>query len=86
MIIEAVTPELDGGRSAVKRIAEEPLHVEADIFKEGHDVLAAVVWWRQLSPEEVEALHRPTEKVERPIRGAKREFRKRPASPPRLRK
>ncbi|HEY1335019.1 MAG TPA: maltotransferase domain-containing protein, partial [Myxococcaceae bacterium] len=47
MVIEAVTPELDGGRSAVKRIAGEPLHVEADIFKEGHDVLAAVVWWRQ---------------------------------------
>ncbi|HEY1907394.1 MAG TPA: maltotransferase domain-containing protein, partial [Myxococcaceae bacterium] len=51
MVIEAVTPELDGGRSAVKRIAGEPLHVEADIFKEGHDVLAAVVWWRQVSPE-----------------------------------
>src|SRR5262249_12134608 len=50
MVIEAVTPELDGGRSAVKRIAEELLHVEADIFKEGHDVLAAVVWWRQVSP------------------------------------
>ncbi len=51
MVIEAVTPEIDGGRSAVKRIADEPLHVEADIFKEGHDVLAAVVWWRQVSPE-----------------------------------
>jgi starch synthase (maltosyl-transferring) len=50
MVIEAVTPELDGGRSAVKRVAGDPLHVEADIFKEGHDVLAAVVWWRQVSP------------------------------------
>jgi len=50
MVIEAVTPELDGGRSAVKRMAGESLHVEADIFKEGHDVLAAVVWWRQVSP------------------------------------
>ena len=50
MVIEAVTPELDGGRSAVKRIAGEALHVEADVFKEGHDVLAAVVWWRQVSP------------------------------------
>src|SRR5262249_9575191 len=29
MVIEAVTPELDGGRSAVKRIGGEPLHVEA---------------------------------------------------------
>src|SRR5262249_56824488 len=50
MVIEAVTPELDGGRSAVKRMAGEALHVEADIFKEGHDVLAAVVWWRQGPP------------------------------------
>ena len=50
MVIEGVAPELDGGRSAVKRIAGESLHVEADVFKEGHDVLAAVVWWRQVSP------------------------------------
>ena len=50
MVIEAVSPELDGGRSAVKRIAGEPLRVEADIFKEGHDLLAAVVWWRQVAP------------------------------------
>jgi starch synthase (maltosyl-transferring) len=50
IVIEAVTPVLDGGRYPVKRIAGEPLHVEADIFKEGHDVLAAVVWWRQVSP------------------------------------
>ena len=50
IVIESVTPELDGGRSAVKRLAGEPLRVEADVFKEGHDVLAAVVWWRQISP------------------------------------
>ena len=41
--IEAVTPELDGGRFAVKRAAGEVLAVEADIFSDGHDVIAAAV-------------------------------------------
>ena len=50
ILIEAVTPELDGGRSAVKRIAGESLRIEADVLKEGHDVLAAVAWWRKVSP------------------------------------
>jgi len=50
ILIEAVTPVLDGGRSAVKRIAGELLRIEADVLKEGHDVLAAVAWWRRVSP------------------------------------
>jgi starch synthase (maltosyl-transferring) len=50
VVIEAVTPVLDGGRYPVKRVLGENLHVEADIFREGHDVLAAVVWWRQVAP------------------------------------
>ncbi|MEH3146694.1 MAG: DUF3416 domain-containing protein [Methylobacterium frigidaeris] len=43
VIIEAVTPEIDGGRSAVKRIVGERLRVEADIFTDGHDIIAAAV-------------------------------------------
>ena len=50
ILIEAVTPELDEGRSAVKRIAGELLRIEADVLKEGHDILAAVAWWRAVSP------------------------------------
>jgi 23S rRNA pseudouridine2605 synthase len=42
--------------------------------------------WRQLSPEEVEALHRPTEKVERPGRGGKRDFHRKPTGAPKGRK
>ena len=49
-IIENVQPQLDCGRYPVKRVAGEPLRVTADIFKEGHDVLAAVVRWRQADP------------------------------------
>ena len=51
ILIENVQPELDGGRYPVKRVAGETATVEADLFKEGHDVLVAVVRWRQASPK-----------------------------------
>ena len=41
--IECVTPELDGGRYPVKRVVGDLVWVGADIFKEGHDLLAARV-------------------------------------------
>ncbi len=41
--IEGVAPEIGGGRFAVKRAAGEELVVEADIFCDGHDVIAAAV-------------------------------------------
>ena len=45
--IEKVTPELDGGRFPVKRMIGDVLEVEADIFGDGHDKLAAVVRYRR---------------------------------------
>ncbi|HSP80300.1 MAG TPA: alpha-1,4-glucan--maltose-1-phosphate maltosyltransferase [Myxococcaceae bacterium] len=51
-VIENVRPRLDAGRWAVKRVEGEPLTVQADIFKEGHDILVAVVRWRQSAPAE----------------------------------
>jgi len=45
-VIENLQPLIDGGRYPVKRIAGEDLVVEADIFKDGHDVVAAVLKWR----------------------------------------
>jgi starch synthase (maltosyl-transferring) len=50
VVIESVRPELDGGRFAVKRVAGDTFTVEADLFKEGHDVLVAIVRWRQSGP------------------------------------
>ena len=47
-VIENVQPLLDGGRYPIKRIVGEDLVVEADIFKDGHDVVAAVLKWRVL--------------------------------------
>jgi len=48
VIIEAIEPCIDGGRYPVKRVIGQELPVSADIFKDGHDVLAAVLKWRVL--------------------------------------
>jgi len=45
--IEDIFPCVDGGLYPVKRIAGESVDVWADIFREGHDVLAAALLWRQ---------------------------------------
>ena len=49
--IEEVYPELDGGRYPVKRIVGELFEVWADIFRDGHDKLRAVLKY-QLEDEE----------------------------------
>ncbi len=50
ILIEGVEPQIDGGRYPVKRICGEDVEVRADLLKEGHDALSAVVRWRQLTP------------------------------------
>ena len=47
LVIENIAPLIDGGRHPVKRAAGEDLVVEADVFKDGHDVVAAVLKWRK---------------------------------------
>ena len=46
VVITGLTPSIDGGRHPVKRITDEPLVVEADVFKDGHDEIAAAVLWK----------------------------------------
>ena len=46
-VIEAVSPEIDGGRFAAKRIAGDLVAVEADIFGDGHDSVRAVLLYRK---------------------------------------
>jgi starch synthase (maltosyl-transferring) len=46
IVIEAVHPELDCGRYAVKREAGDMLEVSADIFKDGHDAISAAIRYR----------------------------------------
>ena len=45
-VIENLQPLIDGGRYPIKRVVGEDLVVEADVFKDGHDVVAAVLKWR----------------------------------------
>ena len=46
VIIESVSPAVDGGRYAAKREIGARVAVTADIFKEGHDSLAAFILYR----------------------------------------
>jgi starch synthase (maltosyl-transferring) len=52
VIIEAASPEVDGGAFPAKRVTGDAVMAEADIFTDGHDVISAVV------------LHRPDEAAE----------------------
>jgi len=47
VVITAVAPELDGGRFSVKRTPGESVRVEADIFADGHDLLACRLLYRR---------------------------------------
>ncbi len=51
VIIEGVRPEIDGGRFAIKRTAGEKVVVEADIFTDGHEMIAAVLLHRREEDE-----------------------------------
>src|SRR5712672_994902 len=63
ILIENVQPQIDCGRYPVKRTAGETVRVTADVLKEGHDELAVVLRWRQLTPKPAE----PREVVMRPL-------------------
>ena len=45
-IIEDLYPSIDCGRFPVKRVVGEPITVWADILRDGHDVIAAAILWR----------------------------------------
>jgi starch synthase (maltosyl-transferring) len=47
LVIENVTPKLDGGRYPIKRVIGSVLEVSADIFKDGHDLIAARILYRR---------------------------------------
>ncbi len=46
IVIEAVSPSVDQGRFAAKRVVATAIAVEADIFIDGHDKIAACVLWK----------------------------------------
>lgn len=51
-VIEAIAPAIDNGRYPVKRIMGESCEVSADIFRDGHEVIRAVVKWRRVGEKQ----------------------------------
>ncbi|MBU6178556.1 MAG: DUF3416 domain-containing protein [Verrucomicrobia bacterium] len=49
VVISNLSPLVEGGRYPTKRVTGEPIRIEADIFKEGHDQSVAVLVWRRRS-------------------------------------
>ncbi|HXV19006.1 MAG TPA: alpha-1,4-glucan--maltose-1-phosphate maltosyltransferase [Candidatus Omnitrophota bacterium] len=49
IVIEGVHPEIDGGVFAAKSVAGRAFAVEADIFKDGHDVIRAALKYKKKS-------------------------------------
>ncbi len=47
LVIENVAPKLDGGRYPIKRMIGSVIEVSADIFKDGHDLIAARILYRR---------------------------------------
>lgn len=47
VIIEGVSPEIDCGRFAIKRVTGEHVAVEADMYTDGHDSIACVLCYRR---------------------------------------
>ncbi len=52
VVIENLSPSVNCGQHAIKRVVGESLVVAADIFKDGHDKVAAVLKWRIAGQED----------------------------------
>jgi starch synthase (maltosyl-transferring) len=46
-VIERISPSVDGGRFAAKRIVGDAVVVEADCYTDGHDTIACLLLWRR---------------------------------------
>ncbi|MEX2598317.1 MAG: maltotransferase domain-containing protein, partial [Dehalococcoidia bacterium] len=52
VIIERITPQVDGGKFPIKRVIGERVHVEADAFTDGHDHISVRLLHRHESDPE----------------------------------
>jgi starch synthase (maltosyl-transferring) len=48
VVVEGVAPAVDGGEFPIKRTPGEAVVVEADVFADGHDLVAAVLQYRRV--------------------------------------
>jgi len=53
VVIARLSPEIDGGRFSIKRVVDETVTVEADIFADSHDQVACQIlyWQDQQQPQ-----------------------------------
>jgi starch synthase (maltosyl-transferring) len=51
VVIEGITPQVDGGRWAVKRVQGDRIVVEANVFADGHDEVRCVLLYRHQQAE-----------------------------------
>jgi starch synthase (maltosyl-transferring) len=51
VVIESVKPSVDAGRFPAKRVVGDTVRVEADIFTDGHDSIAAILLSRHLDSD-----------------------------------
>src|SRR5258708_1086228 len=52
VVIEAVDPEVDGGKFPIKRCLGDRVRMQADIFADGHDLLGARLLFRRVDDSE----------------------------------
>jgi starch synthase (maltosyl-transferring) len=52
LVIENLTPQLDGGRYPIKRLLGKVVDVGVNIFKDGHDLIAAHILYRPVGAAE----------------------------------
>jgi len=53
VVIENVSPEIDCGRFAIKRVVGETVVVEADVFADGHDCVACrILYWQNQAEQQ----------------------------------
>jgi starch synthase (maltosyl-transferring) len=45
IVVDRISPSIDGGRFAVKRVVGDTIAVAADVFADGHEVIAAELMW-----------------------------------------
>jgi starch synthase (maltosyl-transferring) len=56
VVIENITPQVDCGRFPAKRVIGESVAVEADVFTDGHDAVAATLFYRHESTPDWQAV------------------------------
>ena len=52
VVIESVTPQVDGGLYPIKRVIGEKVVVQADIFTDGNDYIMAYLLFRRKSEKD----------------------------------